>query len=484
MPPSKELIMNTVAVNLVDWIEANRQTFTGLSDAVWEYAELGYREARSSRLLIDALAGAGFTIETGVAGIPTAFVGSYSKAAGPVIAVLGEFDALPGLSQDCVPFRKPLAPGAPGHGCGHNLLGVAGIASCFALQQQMDAGRIQGTVRYYGCPAEEGGAAKAFMAKAGLFRDVDICLTWHPDAFNATTWGNCLANYRVIFKFHGKPAHAAADPYNGRSALDAVELMNVGVNYLREHMIPGARIHYVITNGGGPAPNVVPAEAASLYSVRAPRTDQLIPLFERVKDIARGAALMTGTELDVEINSGMSNLLLNETINNVLQKELEEVGAPKFSPDDFAFAAEISKTIPSDSLEESGASYGLDAGVISALKGALLHQAVLPPYKSEIVQPGSTDVGDVSWVVPTGQVVTACEALGTPGHSWQIVAQGRMGIGHKGMLYAAKVMALAAADFLQSPELVRQAQDEFRKDLLASNYISPLPDGLKPPIDA
>ena len=470
-------------MNLVEWIETNQKTFTDLSDSVWGFAELGYKEVKSSRLLIDALEGEGFTVEKGVAEIPTAFVASYTKGAGPVIGLLGEFDALPGLSQDCVPFKKPLVDGAPGHGCGHNLLGVAGIASCFALKQALEAGEVKGTVRYYGCPAEEGGAAKAFMAKAGLFNDVDICLTWHPDAFNGTFWANVLANYRVGFKFHGKPAHAAADPYNGRSALDAVELMNVGVNYLREHMIPDARVHYVITNGGGTAPNVVPAEAASLYSVRAPRTDQLNPLFERVKDIAHGAALMTGTELDIELYSGMSNLLLNETINNVLQKNLEEIGAPKFSREEADFAREIAKTIPSDSFEEAAPLYGLEADTIAAMKNTLLHEGILPPYKSEIVQPGSTDVGDVSWVTPTGQIGTVCMALGTPSHSWQIVAQGRMGIGHKGMLYAAKVMALSAVKFMQSPELVRKAQDEFKKRRAASNYISPIPDGLKPPIN-
>ena len=470
-------------MNLVEWIEVNQKTFTDLSDSVWGFAETGYKEEQSSRLLIRALEEAGFQVEKGVAEIPTAFVASHGKGKGPIIGILGEFDALPGLSQDCVPYRKPLVNGAPGHGCGHNLLGVAGIATCFALKQALEAGDIQGTIRYYGCPAEEGGAGKAFMAKARLFDDVDICITWHPDTFNATLWANFLANYRVGFKFHGKPAHAAADPYNGRSALDAVELMNVGVNYLREHMIPDARIHYVITNGGGTAPNVVPAEAASLYSVRAPRTDQLNPLFERVKDIARGAALMTGTELDIELYSGMSNLLPNETINNVLQRKLEEVGAPKFSEEDKAFARELAKTIPSNSFEESARSYGLDADAVAGMKGLLLHEGVLPPYKSDIVQPGSTDVGDVSWVAPTGQIVTACEALGTPGHSWQVVAQGRMGIGHKGMLYAAKVMALGAVEFMQNPELIRKARDEFKKRRAASDYVSPIPDGLKPPIN-
>src|SRR5512138_176576 len=264
-------------MDLSGWIETNRQMFTDLSDAVWGFAELGYKEEQSSRLLADALARQGFIVETGVAEIPTAFVGHYSKGQGPVIGILGEFDALPGLSQDCVPYRKPLVEGAPGHGCGHNLLGVAGLAACMAVKQAIDAGEVKGTIRYYGCPAEEGGAGKAFMAKSGVFDDVDICLTWHPDTFNGTLYANFLANYRVTFKFHGKTAHAAADPFNGRSALDAVELMNVGVNYLREHMIPDARVHYVITKGGV-APNVVPDEAESLYSVRAPRRDQLDPL--------------------------------------------------------------------------------------------------------------------------------------------------------------------------------------------------------------
>ncbi len=371
-------------MNLVEWIDANQKTFTDLSDQVWGFAELGFREVQSSRLLVDAFEKAGFKLEKGVAAIPTAFVAEYSKGAGSVIGILGEYDALPGLSQECLPYKKPLTSGAPGHGCGHNLLGVAGIASCFALKQALDSGELKGTIRYYGCPAEEGGAAKAFMAKAGLFDDVDICLTWHPDMFNATLWANFLAVYRVAFKFHGKPAHAAADPYNGRSALDAVELMNVGVNYLREHMIPGARVHYVITDGGGTAPNVVPAEAASLYYVRAPRIDQLNPIYERVKDIARGAALMTGTELEIDLQSGMSNMLLNETVNNVLQKNLEVVGAPKFTPEDFAFAAEISKTIPPDSLEENSVWYGLDAGALADLKGKFLHQGVLPAYRSEL----------------------------------------------------------------------------------------------------
>jgi len=470
-------------MDLNQWIESNRSMFTELSNEVWAYAELGYKEFESSKTLEDALDEGGFKIERGVAEIPTAFVASHGNAERPVIGILGEFDALPGLSQDCVPYRKPLENGAPGHGCGHNLLGVAGLAACMAVKQAIDAGEVRGTIRYYGCPAEEGGAGKAFMARAGVFDDVDICLTWHPDTFNGTLYANFLANYRVTFKFHGKTAHAAADPFNGRSALDAVELMNVGVNYLREHMIPDARVHYVTINGGGLAPNVVPDFAESLYSVRAPRTDQLDALFERVKDIARGAALMTGTEVEIEVISGMSNMLPNETINQVLQSKLAEVGAPKFSDEEHAFARELSKSIPADSLETGAHVYGLDSDAVSKLKEMVLFEDVLPPFKSEVILPGSTDVGDVSWVTPTGQIFTTCWALGSPGHSWQIVAQGRMGIGQRGMLYAGKVMALAALEFMRNGQVREQAVQEFRQKRALAEYVSPIPPGTKPPLD-
>jgi aminobenzoyl-glutamate utilization protein B len=469
-------------MDISEWIESNRSMFVDLSNEVWGYAELGYKEFQSSQTLEDALEEAGFKLERGVAEIPTAFVASYGNADGPVIGILGEFDALPGLSQDCVPYRKPLDSGAPGHGCGHNLLGVAGLAAVMAVKQAIDAGEVKGTIRYYGCPAEEGGAGKAFMAKAGVFDDVDVCLTWHPDTFNGTMFVNFLANYRVLFKFYGKTAHAAMDPFNGRSALDAVELMNVGVNYLREHMIPEARIHYVILKGGV-APNVVPDEAVSHYSVRAPRTDQLDALFERVKDIARGAALMTGTQVEIEVVSGMSNMLPNETVNEVLQSKLHEVGAPKFSEEEHAFAQELAKSIPPESLETSAYVYGLDSKAVAELKKQVLFEDILPPFKSEVVLPGSTDVGDVSWVTPTGQIITTCWTLGSPGHSWQIVAQGKMGIGQRGMLYAGKVMAASALEFMQNDKIRQQAIDEFKQKRAAANYISPIPAGTKPPLN-
>ena len=469
-------------MNLSDWIEENRSMFVELSNEIWGYAELGYKEFSSSKTLEDALEEAGFKLERGVAGIPTAFAASYGNAEGPVIGILGEYDALPGLSQDCVPYRKPLESGAPGHGCGHNMLGVAGIASVMAVKQAIDSGEVKGRIIYYGCPAEEGGAGKAFMAKAGIFDGVDICLTWHPDTFNSVPYTNFLANYRVIFRFYGKTAHAAMDPFNGRSALDAVELMNVGVNYLREHMIPDARVHYVITKGGI-APNVVPDFAESLYSVRAPRTDQLDALFERVQDIAKGAALMTGTEVEIKVISGMSNMLVNETINEMLQAKMEEIGAPKFSAEEHAFAQELSKSIPPESLENSAYVYGLDAKDVAELKKLVLFEDILPPFKSEIVMPGSTDVGDVSWVAPTGQILTACWVLGSPGHSWQIVAQGKMGIGQRGMLYAGKVMAASALEFMKNDKAREKAVAEFKQKRAAAKYVSPIPEGTKPPLD-
>ena len=469
-------------MNIPDWIEENSSIFNSRSDEVWGYAELGYRESKSAKTLSDALEEGGFKVERGVAEIPTAFVASYSNGPGPVIGILGEYDALPGLSQDCVPYRKPLENGAPGHGCGHNMLGVAGIASVMALKQAMDLGEVKGTIRYFGCPAEETGAGKAFMAKGGVFDGVDICLTWHPDVFNSVPYTNFLANYRVIFRFHGKTAHAAADPFNGRSALDAVELMNVGVNYLREHMIPDARVHYIITKGGV-APNVVPDFAESMYSVRAPRTDQLDPLFERVKNIAKGAALMTGTELEIQVISGMSNMLVNDTITEVLQEKMEELGAPKFSEEEHAFARELSKSIPPESLETGAYVYGLTLDDVAKLKGTVLFEDILPPFKSDVIMPGSTDVGDVSWVAPTGQILTACWALGTPGHSWQIVAQGKMGIGQRGMLYAGKVMGTAALEFMKNDVLRQKAVNEFKSKRAAAKYISPIPDGTKPPLN-
>ncbi len=469
-------------MELTKWIEDNRQSLTEISDQIWRFAELGYQESQSAKLLAGTLEEAGFAVERGVAQIPTAFVASFGTEK-PVIAILGEYDALPGLSQDSVPSRKPIEDGGNGHGCGHNLLGVGSLAASMAVKEAIEAGAAHGTIQYYGCPAEENGSAKAYMVKAGLFDDVDLSLTWHPGAFNGSLAVNMLANQKVYFRFLGISSHAAADPHNGRSALDAVELMNVGANYLREHIIPEARIHYVITNGGGTAPNVVPAEAESLYLIRAPRPDQLEEIYGRVLNIAQGAALMTGTEVEIRFHAGASNFLLNDTIVDVLYDKMQDMEAPKFSREERQFAGELAKTFPEGGAEVFASLLGPDAGkILAVMKETLLFEGLLPKIKIDKALPGSSDVGDVSWVTPTAQIMTACQAFGTPGHSWQAVAQGGMSIGHKGMLYAAKVLGLSAVEFMGNPELLDKARAEFAERREGTPYVSPIPDGATPPI--
>jgi aminobenzoyl-glutamate utilization protein B len=471
-------------MDIVQWIEKNQGKFTEISDQIWQLAEIGYQETKSAALLEDVLEKAGFSVERGIADIPTAFMASYGKGA-PVIAILGEYDALPGLSQDNVSHYQPIEEAGHGHGCGHNLLGTASLAAVLAVKEAIAAGDVKGTIRYYGCPAEENGSGKAFMVKAGVFDGVDISLTWHPGSFNKSIAVNFLANYKVKFRFKGISAHAAANPHTGRSALDAVELMNVGVNYLREHIIPEARVHYAILNAGGIAPNVVQPEAETLYLVRAPKVDQLNEIYQRVKDIAKGAALMTGTELEINFHAGASNLLLNDTIVNVLVDKLNEVGPPKFSQEEKKFAQEIETTFPEgvDILGSYAKVLGEDADEVRAkLKDVVLFEDLLPVAKMDIAMPGSTDVGDVSWVTPTGQFSTACYALGTPGHSWQLVAQSGMTIGSKGMIYAAKVLGLSALEFMTNPEILQEAINEFETRREDNPYISPIPDGVSPPL--
>jgi aminobenzoyl-glutamate utilization protein B len=471
-------------MDITRWIESKKDLFTGLSDQVWQLAEIGYREHQSAALLANTLEAAGFVVERGAGEIPTAFVASYGTSQ-PVIAILGEYDALPGLSQDRKPKRAPLVEGGNGHGCGHNLLGAGSLAAAMAVKEAIAAGEVQGTVRYYGCPAEENGSAKAFMVKAGLFDDVDLSLTWHPGSFNACLSVNMLANQKVFFRFHGRSSHAAADPHNGRSALDAVELMNVGVNYLREHVIPEARMHYVITHGGGLAPNVVPAEAESLYLIRAPRPDQLEQIYERVVKVAQGAALMTETEVEIRFRSGASNLLFNDTITDVLYANMQAVQPPAFDAAEERFAADIAETFPPGSTDMFASLLGPELGeMLAALKDKVLFDGLAPKVKLEKALPGSTDVGDVSWATPTGQIMAACQAIGTPGHSWQAVAQGGISIGHKGMLYAAQVLGLTAVEFMQKPELLIQARAEFEGRIQDTPYVSPIPDGVRPPLEA
>jgi len=464
----------------IKWVKANQDLLIDVSDQIWGFAELGLKEFKSSKLLTKTLDEAGFAVKMGVADMPTAFYADYGEGK-PVIGILGEYDALPGLSQKAQPSREVLIEGDPGHGCGHNLLGVGSLGAVLAVKEAIDLGNVKGSIRYYGCPAEETFNAKGYMIREGLFDDVDIAMTWHPGNFNMLNLMTSLAVNSVVFKFHGLTAHAAGDPQNGRSALDAVELMNIGANFMREHMISDARLHYVITQGGV-APNVVPAFAEVYYFVRAPERHQVEDLYARLINIAKGATLMTDTTMEIDFLSGMYNTMYTKVVSDVISNSMKKVGTPRFNKDDIAFANELKKSIPKNSLE--GYYRLIPPDMMEFAKAILsqpLNKIIIPPMGKGKVMPGSTDVADVSWKVPLGEFGTACEIMGSPGHSWQNVATSGMSIGHKGMLTAAKILAISTLEFLQNPNLVENALKEHNIAHKDKPYKSPLPDGLKPP---
>ena len=463
-----------------EWIEKNRERLIRISDTIWEYAELGLREYKSSKLLADELEKHGFKVERGVAGMPTAFVATWGSGK-PVIGIMGEYDALPGLSQKVVPRREPLKPGAPGHGCGHNIHGTSGMAAAIAVKVAMEKHGLEGTVKFFGCPAEENFSGKVFMVRDGVFDGVDAVLSHHPSSMNAATLKSSLAINSARFHFYGKAAHAGGSPEEGRSALDAVELMNVGVNYLREHIIQDARIHYVIEKGGE-QPNIVPEYARSWYYVRAPERDQVEYIYDWVVDIAKGAALMTRTRVEVEFLEGIYNLIPNRTLAELVVSNMREIGLPEYSEEDLKFAKEIAKTIPRESkinqLRKSGRP-GWER-----LIDKLMDDEVPDPWGEGEVSHGSTDVADVSWQAPTLEFSTAAWVLGTPGHSWQAVAQSAAGTGHKSLIFASKVLAASVLDLLTNPGLLEKVKQEHRKRLKGRKYVSPIPPEHKPPLDA
>src|SRR5689334_6461166 len=425
-------------------VDTIKPRFVELADRVWAMPEVCYTEARSSAEHLAELRHQGFRITEQVAGIPTALTGEWGEG-GPVIAFLGEYDALPGLSQEAgVAEPRPLEKGGNGHGCGHNLLGSAALLAATAVKNYLAEAGLKGRVRYYGCPAEEGGAAKSFMVRAGCFEDVDIAITWHPGAMNRVDDAMSLAGARIDYTFRGRASHAAASPHLGRSALDAVELMNVGVNYMREHMPSDARIHYAVLDSGGVAPNVVQAYAKVRYSIRARDVSGMNALVERVRKIADGAALMTETKVEVKMATAVSNLLGNTPLEKAMQSQLERLGPPPFDAVDRKYAADIQATL---SAEDIASSYARVAMPVQ--KDKPLCDFIVPYGTKGAPMIGSTDVGDVSWVVPTVQARCATVAIGTPGHSWQITAQGKSGQAKKGMVNAAKVMAGVAVDALK-----------------------------------
>lgn len=461
---------------LYNTIDENAPEIIALSDAIWEYAELSMEEYESAAYYCELLEKEGFTVERELCGIPTAFSGSFGSGS-PRIGILGEFDALSGLSQVAGSTQKQsLVPGGNGHGCGHNLLGAGSFGAALAIKKAIEAGALQGTVIFYGCPGEEGCAGKTFMARDGMFRDLDAALTWHPGSTNEVTVGSYAACMQVEYSFHGVASHAAGSPDKGRSALDAAELMHVGVQFLREHMPPHSSVHYSITDGGGVSPNVVQAEAKTVFMVRSETVRKAKELLHRVNNIAQGAALMTDTQVTTRQIDGTASTVSNEALEQVMYENMQQVPIPAYTQEELAFAQVLHDTCPAALPGTlSATNRDIRAFVEEKTDGGkrAMNDFIIPYVPSTMSTPGSTDVGDVSWLTPTAQFTTATWVSGTPGHSWQNVSLGKTGIAYKGMLQAAKILAGAAADLMESPALLEKIRKEFSKNA-AEGYDCPI----------
>ncbi len=445
----------------LSWVEANSDTLKRVNQNIWSFAETGLEEVRSSQELISLLKSEGFTVEEGVAGMPTAFVATYGSGR-PVIGILAEYDALPGLSQDKVPERREREGARAGHGCGHSIFGTASTGAAIAAKEAIASGAIGGTIKLYGTPAEETGIGKTYMLREGYFKDDDVILSWHASPVTSSGYSYSKANVSVKFRFSGLPAHASTSPHQGRSALDAVELMSVGVNYMREHVKEDTRIHYVITNGGG-QPNVVPPLAEVWYYLRANRHRDVEEYFVWLNEIARAAAAMSRTEVQaVQVDADMHEVLPNRTLSEILQRNLERVGAPSFTGEEKEFAAKTQADLPRKPEKA-------------------LSEEIEPLSDQPEQGMASTDVGDISWFVPVGQLAVASYTYGAPGHSWQIVACTGTTIGEKAMLVAAKSLAGAAVDLYASPELVRKAKEDFDGIRKPLQFVTLIPEGQKAP---
>ena len=463
----------------VNAVEAKKAVIHDVADSIWEYAELSLQEEKSCAKYCEVLEKEGFSVEKGICGIPTAFSASFGSGR-PFIGILAEYDALSGLSQKAGSLvREELVPGGCGHGCNHNLLGAGSLAAALGVKAYLESTGQPGTVVLYGCPGEEGGASKAFMAREKRWYELDAALTWHPEDVNEVVTGSSNSCIQTQYKFTGVAAHAAGDPERGRSALDAVELMNVGVQFLREHMSDKARIHYAITDAGGRSPNVVQPRASVLYMVRSNHVAEAVELQKRVDDIARGAALMTGTTFEKQFIDGLADTVPNHTLETVLYRNFEELGVPAHTDEELAYADALSETYSGgDRVPGIGAQY--DDGTREQVKqmqaraGHAMNDFLAPLYQGPAFEPGSTDVGDVSWQTPTGQIHVAARPNGSPGHSWQNVSCGRTEIGRKAAVHAGKVLAAAAIDLLTDPALLEAAKAEFRRRTEAG-YVCPIP---------
>ncbi|MDS0295049.1 amidohydrolase [Halogeometricum luteum] len=463
---------------LFERIDADESKLTAIARELWETPELGLHEEESAATLVEALEDGGFDVETGVAGMPTAFVAEYGDG-DPRIGILGEYDALPGLSQSVSADRDPVEADGPGHGCGHNLFGTAGVGAALALADAVDAGEVSGTVVFFGCPAEETLVGKTYMARAGAFDDLDAALTWHPGDLSTPRMGSSNALNSLTFTFEGVSAHAGGAPDSGRSALDAVELMNTGVEYMREHVSDDARMHYSIPDGGS-APNVVPAESTVWYYVRAPTREEVERNTDWLRDIAEAAAMMTQTEVSERFLTGCYDYRANGVVSELIWENIDTAGPVPYDDADREFAAELQATVPDERIESRLDE--LPEDLRDEVEGEALYAEPVAPYDHDRQTHGSTEVGDVSWITPTGQFNAATWPVGTPGHSWQVVAaNGDFGL--KGVAFAAKVLAGATYDLLADAERLAAAREEFEEEIGSDAYETPLPEDAEPPFD-
>ena len=462
----------------LDWIDDYEKRAIEVSDAIWNYAELGLLEHKSSKLLADEIEKHGFKLERGVAGMPTAFVATWGNGS-PTIGFLGEYDALAGLSQKAVPYKEAIKEGAPGHGCGHNIYGTSSMTGAIAVKTVMEEKDLPGTIKFFGCPAEETLVGKVFMVRDGVFDGVDAVLSHHPSTANTASLGSSNAMNSFKVHFYGRTAHSAGDPENGISALDAVELMSNGVTFMREHVIEKARVHYIHEDCGG-QPNVVPAYARTWYYVRAPERDQVDYIYNWILQIIDGADKMARTTHKIDFLTGCYNKLPNRILSELVVGNMREIGAPKHTEEELEFARELNKSIPPEMKAESLRKGGRPGA--ANMQDELFDERILDGYNEGKVGGGSTDVSDVSWVTPTIEFNTTTWILGTPGHSWQVVAQDGMSIGHKSLIFASKVYAASGLDLVTKPDLLKKVQDEWKERLAGRTYKSPLPADLKPPL--
>lgn len=450
---------------VIKYLEERASDFYALSDKIWGNAEIRFKEKESVKDYVSFLEKEGFSVTVGLAGLKTAFSATWGSGK-PVIGFLGEYDALPGLSQKAgVAEKSPIEENGNGHGCGHNLLGVGALMGAVGYKHFLESEGKSGTVIYFGCPAEEGGSGKTFMAREGCFNQLDAALSWHPADINMMPPGPVLANDSIRYSFLGKASHAAAAPEAGRSALDALELMNIGVQFLREHMPSSARIHYAITDTGGISPNIVQSHASALYQIRAPYAPELASLYERVNNIAKGAALMTDTQVEIKFLKGTSNTLLIPALDELMYRNMCEIPNPVSRAKDMDFAFEIVKT------QKDPATIGDSAFDI---KPKPWNKAGIIPLQ------GSSDVGDVSWVCPVTQCGTSTWPKGTAAHSWQAVACGKSDFAHRGMLYAGEIIAATAVDIYQNPEVIETAWKQLREKTGGLPYNCPIPKEITP----